>query len=438
VSLARRLGLPEETPQPVALAVLFYLGHILCQGWVASSECFAVLTMGTVAYALYKRLLRPSFHILYVPLAMYGVVSTLSALLADRRIHSAGEIALWGKMLLFPAALILFRNVPRSRYAAMRMFFIFGIFSAGYGLAQYIARYGRHDLEHRISGQTAHVMTLSGLLLPASLVFLVLWLHNMRSIVLIAGVVMTHLALLLTYTRSAWLGWIVAVAVLLILKWPKALAWAVPVAILAVSLAPLPFFSRMISSFDVRQSSNLDRIRMAEAGVEIIKDYPLLGVGPANVKEVYPLYRKHDAPRFRIPHLHNNVIQLWAERGVLALVAYLFLQFLFLRECARGWGGPSARFAEAGVAVAVALASAGMFEFNFGDTEVFWIMLDVFAMVIGFVEGVGSGVWGVGDGGRDGTGSVGYRPSPTPYPPLPTPSKMNELRPGPVLPETGP
>ena len=405
MSLARRLGLPEETPQPVALAVLFYIGHIFCQGWVASSECFAFLTMATVAWCLYKRLLAPSFHILYVPLALYGIASTLSALFADRRIHSAGEAALWGKMLLFPAALILFRNVPRSRYAAMKMFFIFGIFSAGYGLVQYIARYGRHDLEHRISGQTAHVMTLSGLLLPAALVFLVLWLHGMRNIVLIIGVVMTHLALLLTYTRSAWLGWIVAVAVLLILKWPKALAWAVPVGILAISLAPLPFFSRVISSFDVKQSSNLDRIRMAEAGVEIIKDYPLLGVGPANVKEVYPLYRKHDAPRFRIPHLHNNVIQLWAERGVLALVAYLFLQFLFLRECARGWGGPSSRYAELGVAVAVALASAGMFEFNFGDTEVFWILLDIFAIVIAFIE----------------------RPLPS-----------NELRPLAVLPETGP
>jgi len=104
------------------------------------------------------------------------------------------------------------------------------------------------------------------------------------------------------------------------------------------------------------------------------------------VKEVYPLYRKHDAPRFRIPHLHNNVIQLLAERGVLALVAYLFLQFLFLRECARGWGGPNARFAEVGVAVAVAMMAAGMFEFNFGDTEVFWILLDVFAIVIAFIE----------------------------------------------------
>lgn len=384
--LARRLGLPEETPQPVALAVLFYVGQLFCQGWVASSECFAFLTMAMVGYCLYRGLFKPSFHIIYVPLAMYGAVSTLSALFAERRIHSFGEIALWGKILLFPAALILLRNVPISRDTAMKMFFIFGIFTAGYGLVQYIALYGHHDLEHRITGQSAHVMTLSGLLLPASLVFLVLWIHNLRSIVLITGTVMTHLALLLTYTRSAWLGWIVGVAILLILKWPKALAWVVPVAILAISLAPLPFFSRVISSFDVKQSSNLDRIRMAEAGVEIIKDYPLLGVGPANVKEVYPLYRKHDAPRFRIPHLHNNVIQLWAERGVLALVAYLFLQFLFLRECARGWGGPSARFAEIGVAVTVAMAAAGMFEFNFGDTEVFWILLDIFAIVIAFIE----------------------------------------------------
>jgi O-antigen ligase len=390
VSLARRLGLPEETPQPVALAVLFYLGHIFCQGWVASSECFAFLTMAMVGYCLYRKLLTPSFHILYVPLVLYAADSTLSALLAERHIHSFGEAALWGKILLFPAALILYRNIPRSRYAAMKMFFIFGIFSAGYGLAQYIARYGRHDLEHRISGQTAHVMTLSGLLLPAALVFLVLWINSMRNIVLIICVVTTHLALLLTYTRSAWLGWIVAVAVLLILKWPRALAWAVPVGILAISLAPLPFFSRVISSFDIKQSSNLDRIRMAEAGVEIIKDYPLLGVGPANVKEVYPLYRKHDAPRFRIPHLHNNMIQLWAERGVLALVAYLFLQILFLRECARAWGGPLSRFAEIGVAVTVALAVAGLFEFNFGDTEVFWILLDIFAMIIAFTEGVGS------------------------------------------------
>jgi O-antigen ligase len=386
VSLARRLGLPEETPKPVALAILFYLGHLFCAGWVASSEIFALATMAMVGYGLYRRLFAPSFHILYVPLALYGLDSTISAFVAGRHIHSFGEGALWGKLLLFPAALILFRSVPRSRDAAIKMFVIFGVFAASYGFVQYFALTLPHDLEHRITGPAAHVMTLSGLLLPVALMMLVLWIYDMRNIMLIAGMATTHFALLLTFTRSVWLGWIVGVAVLLALKWPKALAWVVPVAILVISFAPLPFFSRVISSFDVRQSSNLDRIRMAEAGIEIIKDYPLFGVGPANVKEVYPLYRKHDAPRFRIPHLHNNLIQLWAERGVLALVAYLFLQFLFLRECARAWGGPATKFAEIGVAVAVALASAGLFEFNFGDTEVFWMLLDVFALVIAFIE----------------------------------------------------
>ncbi len=38
------------------------------------------------------------------------------------------------------------------------------------------------------------------------------------------------------------------------------------------------------------------------------------------------------------------------------------------------------------MAVAVALACAGMFEFNFGDTEVFYLMLDVFALVIANIE----------------------------------------------------
>jgi putative inorganic carbon (HCO3(-)) transporter len=174
--------------------------------------------------------------------------------------------------------------------------------------------------------------------------------------------------------------------VLLVLKRPRALAFALPLLLLFLTFMPMSLFSRMVSSFDTRQSSNLDRIRMIEAGVEIIKDYPLLGVGPANIKEVYPLYRKPDAPRFRIPHLHNNVIQLWAERGVVGLAAYILLIALFLRECARGWHGPQSRFAEVGVAVTVGLAAAGMFEFNFGDTEVFWIMLDIYALVIAFLE----------------------------------------------------
>lgn len=336
-------------------------------------------------YALYRKQIRLSFHILYFPLILYAVASTASALAATRAVHAIGENALWMKIALFPMALILFREVPRARDLALRMLLVFGAFAALYGLFQYFVLAHR-DLEHRITGPATHVMTLSGLLLAMALVYFVLWINDVRNLWLLAGTCIVTLALLLTFTRSAWAGWVVAAAILLISKRPRMLIFAAPAVVFFVTFMPLPLFGRLVSSFDTRQSSNLDRIRMIQAGVEMIKDYPLLGVGPANVKEVYPLYRKHDAPRFRIPHLHNNLVQLWAERGVLAVVAYLIFLGLFLRECARAWKGPASRFAEIGVTVTFGLAAAGLFEFNFGDTEVFWILLDVCALVIAYTE----------------------------------------------------
>ena len=47
-----------------------------------------------------------------------------------------------------------------------------------------------------------------------------------------------------------------------------------------------------------------------------------------------------------------------------------------------GWNGPQGVWAEVGVAVAVSLTVAGLFEFNFGDTEVFYMMLNLFALVV--------------------------------------------------------
>lgn len=384
VRFARILTLPEETPWAVLLVAFTYCAHLFCSGWISTSELGALFAMTAMVFALRRRELRPSFHILYYPLFVYGVVSTLSAVAAGRAMHAAGESALWAKMLLFPTALILFRGLPRTRVIALRTLLAFGMFASSFGLLQFA--FGQRDLEHRITGPAAHVMTLSGLLLPVGLIFLVLWLHDAKNPWLIAGTAVTTTALLLTFTRSIWLGWLIAVATLLVLKRPRMLVFAAPLLVIFITFMPMPLFSRMVSSFDMRQSSNLDRIRMVQAGIEIIKDSPLLGVGPANIKEIYPLYRKHDAPRLRIPHLHNNLIQLWAERGVLAPLAYLLLIVLFLRECARAWHGENSRFAEVGVVVTVGLAIAGLFEFNFGDTEVFWVFLDVCAIVIAAIE----------------------------------------------------
>lgn len=389
--IQERIALPRNLPPSVLGAIVFYLIHLLFQARIGIAESAAGLVIVWMFWALGRGLVRPSFHIFYYPLALYGLVSTVSALAAGRDIHAAGESMIWVKMLTFPLGLILFREVPRLRQLALYAHALFGSAVALIGIVQYFVL-DRRDLEHRITGAATHVMTYSGLLLPLSLLLLILWMHERKWWLGASGALVT-LALLLTFTRSAWLGWIVAVFVLILAARPRWIVLAVPLLVLFIDFTPIDLFSRAVSAFDTRQSSNLDRIRMFQAGVEIIRDYPLLGVGPGNVKEVYPLYRRHDAPRFRIPHLHNNLVQIWAERGVLGLGAYLILLGLVVRECLRHWRGPARSWAEAGLAVTVALAVAGLFEFNFGDTEVFYLFLDLLALMVASIEAAtGAGV----------------------------------------------
>ena len=385
MSIASRLDLPPDLPKILFLAGFFYLAHIVYEAKPAPSEIGVAFTLICLMSAMSRKLIRPSFHILCYPLALYGIASTVSSLVAPHRVHHDPlEIALWGKMLVFPAALMLFRTVPRIRELAMYAFVILASWIALFGLIQYFGEQ-RRDLEHRITGPSTHVMTYSGLVMPLSLMLIILSIHK-RKWWLIAPAMAVTLALLLTFTRSAWIGWLAAVFVLMIATRPRWMLFAVPAVVVVLSILPMPLFSRAVSSFDTGQASNLDRIRMLQAGVEIIRDYPLFGVGPANVKQIYPLYRKADAPRFRPPHLHNNIAQIWAERGILALAAYLLLLGLFVRECMRGWRGAGRPFAEVGIAVVVAMTVAGFFEFNFGDTEPFLLLMDVFAFVIASMD----------------------------------------------------
>ena len=86
-------------------------------------------------------------------------------------------------------------------------------------------------------------------------------------------------------------------------------------------------------------------------------------------------------PESRQPHLHNNVLQIAAERGLPGLVFFLWwvgVAFLAaLREARRAAierRGP--RWAAAGALAALsAVFVAGLFEYNLGDSEVLMLVL---------------------------------------------------------------
>ncbi len=104
------------------------------------------------------------------------------------------------------------------------------------------------------------------------------------------------------------------------------------------------------------------------------------------MKRRYPIYREPTAPRFTVPHLHNNILQLGAERGLVSLVAFGWLMFAGVWAAWRqfraeggAWGGRADLY----LGVLAALAGfnfAGLFENNWGDTEVQRLVLFLLAV----------------------------------------------------------
>ena len=76
--------------------------------------------------------------------------------------------------------------------------------------------------------------------------------------------------------------------------------------------------------------SGWDRLEMWRAGTAIWRDYPLFGVGPANIRKVFDFYHPHPLSGyggrdFGLGNVHNLFLQQAAERGVLGLAALLGL-----------------------------------------------------------------------------------------------------------------
>jgi O-antigen ligase len=183
------------------------------------------------------------------------------------------------------------------------------------------------------------------------------------------------LALLFTFTRSAWVGACVGIGILFLLRDFRLLA-ILPVAFgCFLAFAPAELTARLYSTFSLSDPSNADRVAMMRSGLHIIRDHPLTGVGPDMVIEVYPHYRDKSAINQLNPHLHNVPLQVAAERGLPALALWLWFIVTLVRDFLRRRHSRFPSLANAGLAVMGAMLAAGLFEYNFGDSEFLMMFL---------------------------------------------------------------
>lgn len=180
-------------------------------------------------------------------------------------------------------------------------------------------------------------------------------------------------AIVLSLTRMTWVACFLLLAMDLIWRRSKWLA-ALPVLPLALYLlAPGAVRSRINESLKPGHYSNLERIQMLRVGWQIVREHPLTGAGPGRVNQ---LYRSYLGPRDPVPawhgHLHNNLVQLAADFGLLVVGTALFFVgalFLNLRRAWKSTSEAASRFSCRTALLALAgFLVAGMFDYTYGHS----------------------------------------------------------------------
>lgn len=361
------------------LCLFAFLTPFIAPAYIASGPLLVAWLLELRREPGRRDCLRAPFVFLFFVLALLTVAS---AVFSRDPAASARHLGGLGLFLLVPATMDLVDTPARGRAVVLSLAASAVLLSV-YGVWQFF--HGGDDLQSRIRSTLSHYMTFSGLAVLAGGLLLGYAFEGRgrgRWLGLAALVPLT--AVLLTFTRNAYVGVVAALLLYAAVRRPALLAPLGAVLVAVYLVAPAEIRDRIRSTADLADTTNRDRLAMARAGWRMVRENPVFGLGPDMVQPYYPLYREPGAPRWNVPHLHDNVIQLAAANGVFAAAAYLAIVALFLARAialVRRRDGPDRAALWAGALLAgTAITVAGLFEYNFGDTEVEMATLLVFAL----------------------------------------------------------
>jgi len=374
---ATTIGMPEAPAAPGLdrLTTILLLGFVgAVQLSIAAAQILLTALLLCWVIGMVRDKSRPTAPTFFIALLAYGALTLISTVFSFAPLESFIHDRQLVLFLIVPAVYDLARGQRATM--ATDVIITVGAAAAAYGIVQY-GMLHFDSLGQRPRGTLGHYMTYSGTLMlvigvAASRLVFGARDRTWPALVMPALVV----ALSLTLTRSAWVGACVAVGVLFILKDLRLLGLLPVIAALLFAFAPDSVTNRMVSMFDLRDPSNRDRLAMARTGAAMVHVFPLTGVGPAMIPKLYAQYRDPDAVNAMNPHLHNVPLQIAAERGLPALVTWLaFIVALGygLFRLFRTEREPI--MAAAGLAAIASMLSAGLFEYNFGDSEFLMLFL---------------------------------------------------------------
>jgi O-antigen ligase len=314
------------------------------------------------------------------------------------------------KLVLFVILLLAINLITSTRHLKFLYQCLFveaglvGVLAAYQFITQYLAIEKLHPghvyiymRAERIHGLMGHWMNFGGQQMLVFLAFFAFLLLHRSDGQFLRGKIIWWLiwtvvasSLVLNFSRGIWLGTFIA-SCYLIARWRPRRLWLLPVLLVVGYWASPDLIRKRLDS--VRHPSTdpsiAIRLEMWQVGMRMIQSHPLVGVGPNNIPETYTLYLppgKKPIVGYR-EHLHDDFLQLAAERGLPCLAAWIWLMIAFGRHALRirrklirnPLDGICVWVPDAAMASLLAFAIEGFFEYNFGTSPVLMVFLFIVA-----------------------------------------------------------
>jgi len=175
------------------------------------------------------------------------------------------------------------------------------------------------------------------LLLNLALVFGVKRNTKLRNVTCALG----FLGLLFSFSRGGWLSFFVGVVALLIffkakrIRMPRIVYAALLIGLVLV-IAFLPLLKERVTRDDAQAATS--RLPLFKLAMNMIKEYPIMGVGGNTFANVIKQYTTADLRGEYLYQVHNEYMLILAETGVIGLSCFLWLIYCIFKiglQCVR-------------------------------------------------------------------------------------------------------
>ena len=375
--MKRLLSISDNIYYYLLLAFIFLINISIAGSYII----FTLLIIGLLLYAVIGQKrenksvsIRDSFPPFMKYFYLYIFFTLISILFSIDKMESLVDAKELFIFLLFPIFFLILNSEKRIK-TSLYVILISGVIHSFVGIYQGI-NWGI-TLNRRVKGLSSHWMTFAGLMMFIFVFFLIRsFYENKKSrIIYLFLLVPVITAIAFSLTRSVWVGTFFAVGLFVIYYNYKIVYILIPLLIVSAIFLPHSVKSRFTSIVDLKNTTNVDRIYMAKTGYNVFKNYPLFGVGANNIKKVYNEYKPKGAPLNE--HLHNNFIQTLAERGIFTLLALILVFISIIINLIKKIknGENFQKVLAIGVLFTFfAFLVAGMFEYNFGHSQIKFIL----------------------------------------------------------------